>query len=74
MRLIYCSLQISSYLLKVKRYSLDQLREVKKILGGRGGDVMTIDWLFIGYVAGFVTAGWVLPAIGKQINKKRGRK
>ena len=35
---------------------------------------MTIDWLFIGYVAGVVTAGWVLPAIGKQINKKRGRK
>ena len=35
---------------------------------------MTIDWLFIGYVAGFVTAGWVLPAIGKQIHQKRGRK
>lgn len=34
---------------------------------------MTIDWLFIGYVLGFVMAGWVLPAIGKRL-KRQGRR
>jgi hypothetical protein len=30
--------------------------------------------LFMGYIAGFVTAGWILPAIGKwaKSDKKKG--
>lgn len=35
---------------------------------------MTIDWLWIGYVLGFVMADWILPAIGEWLDKRRGRK
>lgn len=32
---------------------------------------MTTDWLFIGYVLGFVTAAWICPAVKKIIKKWR---
>lgn len=35
---------------------------------------MTIDWLFIGYVLGFSMAAWILPAIGKFLEKRRYRR
>lgn len=35
---------------------------------------MTIDWLWIGYVLGFAMAGWILPAIGEWLDKRRVRK
>lgn len=30
---------------------------------------MTIDWLFIGFALGFVTAAWICPAVGKAYRK-----
>ena len=38
-----------------------------------GGGGMTIDWLFIGYVLGFVTAAWICPAADKAFKKWRRR-
>lgn len=35
---------------------------------------MTIDWLFIGYVLGFSTAGWILPVIDKVFKKIRRKR
>lgn len=32
---------------------------------------MTIDYLFIGYVIGFVTAAWICPAAKKAVKKWR---
>lgn len=32
---------------------------------------MTIDWLFIGYVLGFVTAAWICPAADKAFKNWR---
>ena len=34
---------------------------------------MTIDWLFIGYVSGFVTAAWICPAADKALKKWRSK-
>lgn len=34
---------------------------------------MTIDWLFIGYLFGFITSAWIRPAVGKAY-KLRSRK
>jgi len=38
------------------------------------GDGMTIDWLFIGFVVGFVTAAWICPEAGKAFKKWRKKK
>ena len=35
---------------------------------------MTIDWLFIGYALGFVTAAWICPAAGKALKKWRSKR
>lgn len=32
---------------------------------------MTIDWLFIGFALGFVSAAWICPAVNKAIKKIR---
>lgn len=34
---------------------------------------MTADWLFIGFVLGFVTAAWICPAADKAFKKWRRR-
>jgi len=35
---------------------------------------MTIDWLFIGFLLGFVTAAWICPVADKAFKKWRNRK
>ena len=35
---------------------------------------MTIDWLFIGYVLGFVTAAWICPAADKALKKWQSKR
>lgn len=32
---------------------------------------MTIDWLFIGFVLGFITAAWICPAADRMFRKWR---
>lgn len=35
---------------------------------------MSIDWLYIGFVLGFVTADWICPAAGNAFKRWRERK
>lgn len=30
---------------------------------------MTIDWLYIGFVLGFVTAAWICPTVGRAFRR-----
>ena len=54
-------------------FAVDAANRLLRMLGMscNGGlkNTMTIDWLFIGYLLGFVTAAWVCPAIGKMIKQ-----
>ena len=37
----------------------------------RPGGLTNGDAIFVGYVGGFVTAAWILPAIGRWLKKER---
>lgn len=37
-------------------------------------EVLTMDELYLGFVAGALTFGWLLPWIGKKLNRRDGGK